>query len=389
VRQTSVRARLLWSFLAVALTGGVIFAVATRMLVPRLFDHTMGQGQGLGRPDGAGSGSGTGGGPGGVGTGGGGTGGSGQIITITGERDAVVSAVNTATAIALAATLLMALVLAIFLSRRGVRKLDALRAATRQLAEGRYETRVEPPRERELAALADDVNHLAATLAATEQHRAALIGDVAHEMRTPLTTMTGVVEGYADGLFTADELASTASSELERLHHLARDLAAVSKADEGQLSLSTAPGDLAEAARVVASRLQGQFDAKRVSLVLHADTPVPVLMDRERVVQAITNLVGNALAYTAAEGTVTVTAVTDVDADAATVTVADNGRGLHADDLTKVFERFYRADPADHAGGTGIGLTIARAIARAHGGDLTASSPGRGLGSTFVLSLPA
>ena len=118
MRQTSVRSRLLWSFLAVALTGGVVFAVATRMLVPRLFDHTMGSGQGLGRPDGAGSGSGIGGGPGG-GTGGGGTGGGGQIITVTGERDAVVSAVNTATAIALAATLLMALVLAIFLSRRG------------------------------------------------------------------------------------------------------------------------------------------------------------------------------------------------------------------------------------------------------------------------------
>ncbi|MEQ1702240.1 MAG: sensor histidine kinase, partial [Ilumatobacteraceae bacterium] len=97
-------------------------------------------------------------------------------------------------------------------------------------------------------------------------------------------------------------------------------------------------------------------------------------------------VIGNALAYTAAPGRVTVTARATGGGMMAAVT--DTGRGLRPDDLERVFERFYRADPHDHSGGTGIGLTVSRAIVRAHGGELIARSPGPGQGCTFEMTLP-
>jgi histidine kinase len=101
----------------------------------------------------------------------------------------------------------------------------------------------------------------------------------------------------------------------------------------------------------------------------------------------ISNLLGNALTYTPAGGRVDVTLAST--SSGLRVSVTDTGRGLQPADVERIFERFYRTDPNDHTGGTGIGLTISRAIARAHGGDLTATSPGPGRGATFELVLPA
>jgi len=160
--RATMRTRLLASFALVAVTGAIAFMISMRVMVPRLFDQETGNGKG---------------GPAGQG--------------LASQHDAVVSSVNTAMVIALAASLACSALIALALSSRGLRSLDHVRAGTRRLAAGRYDTPVERPGVPELAALADDINHLAATLDATEQHRAALIGDVAHEMRTPLTTITG------------------------------------------------------------------------------------------------------------------------------------------------------------------------------------------------------
>ena len=151
------------------------------MLVPRLFEQ---------RSGGYGNGNGSGG-PGGQ-----------AAESATDQRDALVSSLDTALLVALTATLVCSAVIAIVMSRRNVRSLERLRAGTRLLADGDFAARVSPPPpEPELADFAHDINRLAATLAATEQRRAALIGDVAHEMRTPLTTISGYLEGFDDGLF--------------------------------------------------------------------------------------------------------------------------------------------------------------------------------------------
>ncbi len=358
--RSSLRSRLFVSYAVVAVVGAATLLVAVRVLVPRLFDDRMGQ---SGRRTGPGS-----------------------AQTEVSQHDAVVSALNVALVLAFFASLVTAAIVAVLMARRVLRPLDDLRAATGRLAAGRYDEPVALPNEPELAALATDVNQLATALADTERRRAGLIGDVAHEMRTPLTTITGYVEGFDDGLFTKDEMVATVSDEIARLRRLAGDLAAVSRAEEGQLLLDLQPGDLSDVVQIVTNRLRPQFEAKSIVLTIDTPGPVDVEADRQRLTQAVSNILANALAYTPAGGAVQVSI--EVDTGLARVAITDTGRGFTADDVDRVFERFYRAEPLPHSAGAGIGLTIARAIARAHHGDLTAFSPGVGQGATFVLSLP-
>ena len=312
--------------------------------------------------------------------------GAGAAQVAASQHDAVVSALNVALVLAFVASVVTAAIVAVVMARRVLHPLDDLRAATGRLAAGRYDEPVALPNEPELAALAVDVNRLAHALADTEQRRAALIGDIAHEVRTPLTTIMGYVDGFDDGLFTKDEMVATVSDEIARIRRLAGDLAAVSRAEEGALLLDLRPEDLSDIIQTVTNRLRPQFDANSVVLSIDAPGPIDVEADRQRLTQALSNLLGNALAYTPGGGSVRVSV--DVQTDFARVAITDTGRGLTADDIDRVFERFYRAEPRAHTAGTGIGLTIARAIARAHHGDLTAFSPGVGRGATFVLSLP-
>lgn len=366
MRSPSLRTRLFAAFAAVAVIGGVVFAMVIRSLVPRLFEGNMGMGNG---------GMGMNGGQGGMGPG-----------AAQDTRDAVVGAVNTAMVAALGTSLLIALLLAVWLSRRTLRNLDEVREGAKALRAGNYAAQLAAPPEPELRALVDDINDLAAALARVEQRRAALIGDVAHEMRTPLTTIAGNLEGLQDGLFTSEEAVDAIAIEVDRLQRLARDLAAVSRAEEGALTLEQVDLDLGDLVSAAVQRLRGPASAGGVQLSVTAPSGVRLRADAGRLEQAVGNLVGNAIAYTPPGGHVSV--ALSVNGDTAEVVVADDGRGLAPDELRQVFDRFYRADPHDHTGGTGVGLTIARSIARAHGGDLRAQSAGRGEGATFTLSLP-
>ncbi|MBI4932402.1 MAG: HAMP domain-containing protein [Actinobacteria bacterium] len=364
-----MRTRLFVSFAMVAGTGALTFYIAARFAVPTLFDQRMGNG-GMGQGNGATAGNGA----------------AAGNAASAGQHDALVSAVNSAMLIALVATLVCSTLIAVVMSRRTLRSVNDLRLGAAQLASGNYATRVSRPNEAELGGLADDINHLATTLADTEQRRAALVGDVAHEMRTPLTTISGTLEGFDDGLFTQAELTDTVRTEVGRLHRLAGDLAAVSRAEEGQLHLDRQRGDLAELVTDTTARLRPRFDQADVQLTVDVSGPLLADFDRDRMVQVLTNLLTNALAYSTPPGIVTVRAA--ASGSTASISVADNGRGLHAGELEHVFERFYRAERNDHSGGTGIGLTISRAIARAHGGELVAASAGPGRGATFTVTLP-
>lgn len=361
MKRASLRLRLFVSYATVVAAGATTVVVVTRFLVPRLFDSRVGR---LGLRYGRGSGA----------------------TSDPGVHSALVAALNTALLAALVASLVVAAVAATLVARRLLRSLEDFRRAARRLAEGHYDQPVPVPPEPELAALAADVNGLAARLAESERRRAELIGDVAHEMRTPLTSIGGYVEGLADGMFTAEETVAAVTDELERLQRLAADLAEVSRAEEGGPTLVLRDEDLAEIARAVVDRLRPQFADKGVSLILDALVPVPIRVDRDRMVQAVTNVIGNALAYTPPAGTVTV-AVTAQPTGGGRLTVTDTGRGLTAGDTERVFERFYRVDRGRRTGGSGIGLTIARSIVRAHGGDIVATSSGPGSGATFTLTL--
>ena len=300
----------------------------------------------------------------------------------------LVDSLNSSLWIALAASLGAAAIVSSLVARRIVRPVREVRDATRRLANGHYDERVTEPAELELAELAHDVNRLAVELETTERRRARLVSEVAHEMRTPLTTIEGYVEGMLDGVFEPNEEVLVAvGEETSRLQRLASDLTELSRAEEGATVLHLRVVDLGTLVTTTADRLRPQFNEKGVTLVVQSGPPLPVDVDPDRIAQVLTNLLGNALTYTATGGRVEVRA--SRDHGRAAVAVSDTGVGLSPDDLELVFDRFYRVPgPTRATGGSGIGLTIARGIARAHHGDIDAASPGVGAGSVFTLALP-
>lgn len=301
-------------------------------------------------------------------------------------EDGINDAFNRALLWAAAFSAAAAMAAATFAAARVLRPLEGIGKVTRRLATGSYRERVPIPQDEELAALASNVNTLAQALEETEQRRLRLISEVAHELRTPVATLRGYLEGLLDGVFEPDaETLEAAVREAGRLERLATDLSALSRAEEGQVELRLETVDLARLAAEIAGRLRPQFDDEDVELTVEPGPPLSVTVDRDRIAQVFTNLIGNALSYTPSGGRVVVR--TQQQAGSVQVAVSDTGRGLTEDQLAIVFERFHRVDRSA-TGGTGIGLTIARSLARSHGGDVTASSPGLNQGSTFVLTLP-
>jgi signal transduction histidine kinase len=191
-----------------------------------------------------------------------------------------------------------------------------------------------------------------------------------------------------DGVFEpSEEVLASVAEELARLQRLATDLATLSRAEEGAIELHVVDLDLRELTETAAARLRPQYEDKGVAITVRAGPALPVRVDHDRVLQVLTNLLGNALTYTPAGGAVEV--VGDRDADTVSVAVRDDGVGIAPGDLDLVFERFFRVSGLDRPpGGSGIGLTVARGIARAHHGDIAVASPGVGHGATFTLVLP-
>ncbi len=299
--------------------------------------------------------------------------------------DAMRRALLAATVIALAAAVVVSLVVAARIARPVAR----LAEAARRVAAGHYAERVGTDEPGELADLAASFNEMAASLEATERRRLQLVGDVAHELRTPLATLDGYLEGLEDGVIRSDaQTWHLLRAETARLSRMVNELAELWRAEAHQLPLRLEVVDAAEIAREVALRFEPQAASRGISLAV-PDTPVPVLADRDRVAQIVSNYLSNALRHASDGSTVEVTAA--ATPTVGRVSVTDHGAGLAADELEAVFERFYRVDAARSraAGGAGIGLAIVRALAEAMGGQAWAESQGPGTGATFLVELPA
>lgn len=293
--------------------------------------------------------------------------------------------------VALLVSVMTALLVTAWFTRRVQRSTRAMVAAAGRISAGRYDVRVPTTGlGSELDDVAGTINELAQRLDEVEATRRRLLSDLGHEMRTPLATIGMHLEAIEDGVRSVDEdTLEVLRLSTARLRRLAEDVSTVSRAQEGQLELTPAPGDLADVVTASATLVQDAFEAKGVALDLRVDRAVPFIGDRQRLGQVATNLIANALRHTSAGGTVTISAFTSPEGDA-TLEVRDDGEGITGDHLRHVFERFYRGDPArsSHDGGSGIGLTICQAIVDAHGGDITATSDGKGLGASFLVTLP-
>lgn len=289
------------------------------------------------------------------------------------------------------AALLAAGVASILLTRRIVRPIGRLAEASRRIAEGHYGERVPVPGSTEIGALAASFNTMAEALEHTEARRRELLGDVAHELRTPLATIGGYLEGLTDQTLAAEpEILERLSGDVHRLQRLVSDLEELSRLEAPAFELKisgTAAGPLLEAA---AARLRPQAEAKGVTIRVSVAPHLPaVRIDADRIQQVLLNLVGNAIQYTPAGGQVTVSA--RGEDGWVRVDVADTGIGIAPEHLPHVFERFYRVDRsrARAGGGSGLGLTIARGLVDAHGGRIWAESAGPRRGTTVSFTLPA
>lgn len=300
--------------------------------------------------------------------------------------DALRSALLAAGIIAVAASL----VVSFAVSGAVAGPVTRLAGAARRIAQGHYAERVPDRGTGELGELAGAFNAMSASLEATEARRVQLVGDVAHELRTPLSTLDGYLEGLQDGVVVAgDETWRLLRNETARLTRLVDDLQELWRAEARQLPLKIEAVDAAAVARDAMERFAPQAAARRIVLESHVSAGLAVHADRDRLVQILGNYLANAIRYSPEGAGIEVQARRV--ANSVEFAVVDHGPGLTPEQRAQVFDRFYRVDPSRSRalGGSGIGLAIARALAGAMDGRVRADSAGPGTGSTFTVTLPA
>jgi signal transduction histidine kinase len=258
-----------------------------------------------------------------------------------------------------------------------------LLAAARRVGRGERDVHVEPRGPRELRALIETFNGMATSLRDAEDQRRRFLADVTHELRTPIAVLQSSIEAQLDGIHPRDDAhLRSLLEETEVLGRLVEDLATLALADAGRLTLHTEPVHPAALAADATEAVAPLAEHKRVALTVDADDALPTLeADPTRLRQVLVNLLTNAIRHSPTGGVVSV--VVRSDASAVSFTVHDTGRGIPADQLDAVFDRYTKA--AD-SGGSGLGLAIARDLVRAHGGTIVAANrPDGGAAITFTV----
>ncbi len=262
---------------------------------------------------------------------------------------------------------------------------DMIDAAGRVEA-GDLDVRVAERGPRELRALARSFNAMVSRLRTDEGQRDRLLADVTHELRTPVAVIQGNLEAMIDGVYPADE--NHLSPVLEETHVLSRlidDLRTLSLAESGALELHRELTDVAVLAGDVVAAFRSNAEAADVSLVEEVSEDLPLVdIDPLRVREVLANLTSNALRHTPPGGSVRLKASVDAKGRTMVLSVTDTGRGISAEDLPHVFDRFTKSSDSP---GTGLGLAIAKNLVAAHGGQIKAESV-VGEGTTVSITLP-
>ncbi len=277
-----------------------------------------------------------------------------------------------------------ALGLGIVLARRAVRPARELTEAARAAAAGDRSLRLEPASSDEFGDMARAFNRMAETIEQEDQLRRTFSADVAHELRTPLMILRSQIEAMQDGVVELDgEALGSLHDETLRMGRLVADLETLASAEAAGFSLMPSPTDLAALARDAVREFTGQADSRGIELRSSLDEVIAPV-DATRIRQVIANLLSNALKFTQPGGAVTLSV--SARGGIAVIRIADTGPGIPDDELSHVFDRFFRGRDV-RAGGSGIGLTVARELVRAHGGELSADPPPEG-GAVFEVRLP-
>jgi signal transduction histidine kinase len=366
----SLSRKLFFSYLVVMAVGLLVLTISTAFIAPITFEQEMRH-----------------------------MGNGGQQRGMMQERLEVINAqvetnfrtsINNALLLAGIAALLASVVVSWFMSQQILNPLRALVKLSQTIAKGHYQERLEIKSRDELAELVHSFNQMAAALEHTEALRHALMADVTHELKTPLASIKGYMEGLQDGVIPANaETFQLVHREASRLQRLVQDLQELSRVEAGQIAIHPQNSDPCLLVEAAIERMRPQFMEKDIALRADLPASLPaVQVDTDRIGQVLTNLLGNALQNTPVGGKVDISAAQSEDG--LQFAVADNGIGIAPENLERIFQRFYRVDKsrARSSGGSGIGLTICRFLVEAHHGRIWAESPGAGKGSTFYFTLP-
>lgn len=286
---------------------------------------------------------------------------------------------------------IFAIILSLFFTKKIVTPLYRLNDRVKEFSRGNYKARVTLDSQDEIGKLGDAFNTMAESVEKNQELRRNMTADMAHELRTPLAILQGNLESLQAGIIEPDpEVISSLHDEIIRISMLVNDLQDISLAEAGKLNLNLTPVNVNELFHKVSQTFHHEAASKNITFKKNIPQNITLKMDREKILQVLMNLVGNALRYISPGGCIVLGV--EIKENQAVIFVSDNGPGIKQEDLPYVFERFYRSrrEYSRKDGGSGLGLAIAKSFVEAHGGSIWAENNPRNIGggSTFFFSLP-
>jgi signal transduction histidine kinase len=288
-----------------------------------------------------------------------------------------------------AIALIPGMILSYFLARSQSRPIKQISTAVKNFTRGDLTSRVAVTCGGELQTLGDSINDMVHALSELEDSRRSFVANVSHELRSPLTSMRGYVQGMLDGTISTEEhgrYLQVVMDETQRLTTLVNDLLGLSRIESGKFPMEKRPYDICEQLRRVIISFERRIDEKNIQVEVDMpDTPLYVNADQNRINQVISNLVDNAIKFTPRESGLLSLSLRAAGGRVI-CRVADNGAGIAPEDLPHIFDRFYKADKAHTSGmGTGLGLAIVKSILEQHGETIKAVSDEKGTAFEFGL----
>lgn len=292
-----------------------------------------------------------------------------------------------ATLAALLLTILLCAIISHHLARSLSKPVERMRNFASRVGSGYFGSQLEVRQSNELDELALELNRMSQRLASLDQERRAFLANVSHELRTPISNVYVTIEALQNGaveeLELRDRFLQTIQDETRRLSRLIDDLLDLGRLEAGVSQLEQQIISLKSPIMRAINAVESRLKAAGISIQVNV-ADLQIKGDPERLVQALLNLLNNAIKHSQAGATIVVTG--SRDRRYAVIKIKDQGPGIQAKDLPHVFEQFYTTDPSRRGKGTGLGLAIAKRIVEAHGGTIAVGSANQG--TTFTICLP-